>query len=148
MPVPTYPGSKHHLISEANGLPLARKLTGANRHDRTQLIPLVEAIPSIGGKRGAPLRTPRCVVGDRAYDCEDHRMTLSCRNIGTLIARRGVEHGSGLGVLRWPVERTISWLHQFKRLRVRYDRRDDIHEAFMDLGMSMICWRHLKNAYF
>jgi len=108
----------------------------------------VEAIPSIGGKPGAPLRKPGRVMGDRAYDSDEHRMTLSCRNIPTLIARRGVEHGSGLGVLRWPVERTISWLHHFKRLRVRYDRRDDIHEAFMDLGCCMICWRRLKQAFF
>jgi transposase len=108
----------------------------------------VDAIPPIRGKVGAPLRTPRCVVGDRGYDSDEHRMTLSCRNIRTNIARRRTPHGSGLGTVRWPIERTISWLHQFKRLRVRYDRRDEIHEAFMDLACSMICWRTLKHGYF
>ena len=39
------PGSKHHLITDAQGIPLAAILTGANRHDVTQLLPLVEAIP-------------------------------------------------------------------------------------------------------
>ena len=123
-------------------------LTGANRHDSTQLIPLVNAIPPIRGKVGAPLRKPGCVVGDRGYDSDEHRMTLSCRDIPTRIARRRTPHGSGLGKVRWPVERTISWLHQFKRLRVRYDRRAEIHEAFMDLACSMICWRTLKQGYF
>jgi hypothetical protein len=52
------PGSKHHLITEAQGIPLAVILTGANRHDVTQLHALVDAIPPIAGKRGRPLSKP------------------------------------------------------------------------------------------
>ena len=37
---------------------------------------------------------------------------------------------------RWVVERTLSWLHQFRRLRIRYERRADIHEAFLTLAAS------------
>ncbi|HEV2320717.1 MAG TPA: transposase, partial [Gammaproteobacteria bacterium] len=59
------------------------------------------------------------------------------------IARRNTENGSGLGKTRWVVERTIAWLHQFRRLRVRYERRPDIHEAFLKLGCAIICWRLL-----
>ena len=47
-------GSKHHLIVEAHGIPLAVTLTGGNRNDVTQLIPLVQAVPPIRGKRGRP----------------------------------------------------------------------------------------------
>ena len=54
-------GSKHHLITDANGIPLAHKLTGANRHDVTQALPLVNAIPAIGGKPGRP-KKPNMVV--------------------------------------------------------------------------------------
>jgi transposase len=46
-------------------------------------------------------------------------------------------HGSGLGTKRWVVERTIAWLHQYRRLRVRYERRHDIHEAFLAIGCSL-----------
>jgi len=134
-------GSKHHLISDANGIPLAAILTGANRHDSTQLIPLLKAIPAIGGKPGAPRRTPKCLLGDRAYDCEKYRRHLRARGIEPRLAKRYTEHGSGLGQQRWPIERLISWLHQFKRLRVRSEQRDDIHEALMSLGCAMICWR-------
>jgi hypothetical protein len=38
----------------------------------------------------------------------------------------------------------LAWLHQFRRLRTRYDRRVDIHEAFMSLGCAMICWNYLN----
>jgi transposase len=60
-----------------------------------------------------------------------------------LIRRQGSEHGSGLGKTRWVVERTLSWLHQFRRLRVRYEKRADIHGAFLLLGCILICWKAL-----
>jgi transposase len=111
----------------------------------TQLVPLVEKIPPIGGNPGAPLRKPESVMGDRAYDSDPHRMELSCRNIGSEIARRGTPHGSGLGVYRYVVEQTSALLHQFRRLKMRYDKRDDIHETFMTIAEAMICWRRLNN---
>ena len=59
--------------------------------------------------------------------------------IEPFLARRGTEHGSGLGVYRWVVERTLSWLHAKRKLRVRTDRRTDIHQAFLSLACSLIC---------
>ena len=63
-----------------------------------------------------------------------------------LIPQRNSDHGSGLGIFRWVVERTIGWLHQFRRLRIRYERRADIHTAFLLLGCILICHRHLKSS--
>jgi transposase len=108
-------------------------------------MPLIDAIPPIGGRVGAPLHKPQEVMADRGYDSDPHRMMLSCRNVATAIAKRGEPHGSGLGFFRYVVEQTIALLHQFRRLRTRYDKRDDIHEAFMTLGCSMICWRRFHN---
>ena len=137
-------GSKHHIITDAQGIPLAVVLTGANRHDVTQLIPLVDGIPPVRGKRGRPRKRPERVQGDRGYDSEPHRKQLRQRKIEPLLAKRNTEHGSGLGVHRWVVERTLAWFHQFRRLRTRYDRRADIHEAFMSLGCAMICLKYLN----
>lgn len=137
------PGSKHHVLTDANGIPLATTLTGANAHDVTQLIPLVDAIPKIRAKSGRR-RRPRRVQGDRAYDSEPHRKRLRRRRIQPVLAKRNTEHGSGLGVFRWVIERTNSWLHQFRRLRVRFERRADIHAAFLTLGCILICARSLE----
>ena len=123
-------------------------LTAANRNDVTQLIPLVDAIPPIRGKPGRPLVKPQEVMGDRGYEGDPKRRILSDRGIATAIARRRTEHGSGLGVYRYVVEQTLALLHQFRRLRVRYDRRDDIHEAFMTLGCAVICGRRLQTRLF
>jgi Transposase DDE domain/Putative transposase of IS4/5 family (DUF4096) len=61
-------GSKHHLIVEARGIPLAATVTGGNRNDVTRLIPLLEAVPPIRGTRGRPRRRPDRVYADRGYD--------------------------------------------------------------------------------
>jgi transposase len=82
-------------------------------------------------------------LGDRGYDAEAIRQGLRVRHISSLLAKRNTEHGSGLGRYRWVVERTFAWFSQFRRLRVRYEKRADIHEAFLSLGCALICWRFL-----
>lgn len=118
-------------------------LTGANRHDITQLLALVDGIPDVKGKRGRPQRRPHALYADRGYDSDPHRQQLRRRHIRPVIARRFTPHGSGLGVYRWVVERTIAWLHQYRRLRLRFERRADIHRAFLSIGCALICYRHL-----
>ncbi len=140
-------GSKHHVITDANSIPLAAILTGANRHDETQLLPLVDAIPPVSGQRGRPRRSPNRVQGDRAYHSNPHRDAPAQLGAEPVLARRGVEHGSELGAYRWVVERILSWLHQFRRLRIPYERRADIHEASMTLGSVIICLRTLQSAF-
>jgi transposase len=83
------------------------------------------------------------VSGDRAYDAEKVRVGLRAKGIQPLLAQHNTAHGSGFGRWRWVVERTFAWLNQFRRLRVRYEKRADIHEAFLLLGCILICWRLL-----
>jgi transposase len=138
------PGSKQHLLVDASGIPLAWSLTGSNRNDIEQLLPLIAAVPAVPGRVGRPRRRPESVLGDRGYDSDRHRRQLRERGVRPLIARRQTSHGSGLGRYRWVVERTFSWLHQMKRLLVRYERRADIHEAFLAIGCCLICFRRLN----
>ena len=137
-------GSKRHLICDGRGIPLAIQLTGANRNDSQQALALVDAIPSLQGARGHPRHRPNCVLGDRGYDAESIRQGVRARHIVPWLAKRNTEHGSGLGRWRWVVERAFAWLNQFRRLRVRYEKRADIHEAFLFLGCAVICWRSLR----
>jgi len=138
-------GSKHHLITDASGVPLAAILTGGNRHDVTQLLPLLDKIPHIRGRTGRPRSRPNRLLADRGYDHDKYRRLLRTRGITPVIGRRCTAHGSGLGRHRWVVEQTIALLHWFRRLRTRWEIRDDIHEAFMTLACAIICWRRLKS---
>jgi transposase len=139
-------GSKHHLFVDATGIPLAWTLTGGNRNDITQLIPLLEAVPAVRGRVGRPRRRSERLTADRAYDHRPQRRALHQRGIKPGIARRQTEHGAGLGRYRWVVERTFPWLHQFKRLLIRYERRAEIHQAFLALGCCLVCYRRLRNS--
>lgn len=138
-PVPRQRGMGHN----GRGIPLAIQLTGANRNDSQQAIALVDAIPPLQGVRGHPRHRPDRVLGDRGYDTEAIRQGLRDRGIVPLLAMRNTEHGSRLGRRRWVVERTFAWLNQFRRLRVRYEKRADIHEAFLTLGCILISWNFL-----
>ena len=104
---------------------------------------VVDAVPPIAGKPGHPRKRPDHVMGDRGFDDEEERQKLRNRGIDPELAKRRTPHGSGLGVYRWVVERTISWFHQFRRLRVRYDRRDDIHQGLCNLAEILITFRFL-----
>lgn len=140
------PGSKHHLIVDAHGISLQVTLTGGNRNDVTQLLPLVDSIPPIRGVRGRPRRKPREVFADRGYDHDKYRRLLRARGITPRIARRGVAHGSGLGKHRWVVERGFAWLHAYKRLHARWERRADLHLGLLQLACVLICHRNLSGS--
>jgi len=116
------------------------QVTAANEHDVRTALPLVVEIPAVGGKPGAPKRKPDTLVADKAFDCEALRRLLHWLGIEPQIPKRGKgEHG--LGKFRWFIERTLSWLHQFRRLRIRWDRKPEIHQAFLSLGAAVICFR-------
>ena len=135
-------GSKHILMVDHHGIPLAVETVGANVSDQTQLIPIVVMdFPQVGGKPGRPKQHPDADYADRGYDNDSTRAILSWLGIEPFIAKRGTAHGSGLGKVRWVVERTIGWLKGLRRMRVRYDRLKVIQEAWNTLAAAVICFR-------
>ncbi|GAA5074393.1 hypothetical protein GCM10023336_62450 [Streptomyces similanensis] len=83
------------------------------------------------------------VPADRGYDHDECRRLVRGLGVRPLIARRGTEHGSGLGAQRRAVERAFAHLHWVRRLRIRSETRDDIHAALLTLGCALICRRRL-----
>jgi IS5 family transposase len=140
-------GTKRHIVVDRAGVPPAVTISGSNVHDSKQLDVTVDAIAPLGlpGKyRGRPRQRPVKLHADKGYDNARCRRALRRRGIISRIARRGIESRERLGRYRWVVERTLSWLNRFRRLKVRYERRADIHEAFLSLECALICWRMLK----
>ena len=132
-------GTKHHLVTDGQGIPLAVTITGSNVPDVQEALHVVDRVPAVSGHVGHPRTRPEKLYADRAYDSILRRYDLRARGIQPQIARRNTEHGSGLGIYRWVVERTVSWLHSFRRLRLRTDRTAAIHEAFVALASCLIC---------
>jgi len=133
-------------VVDRRGLPLAAGLTGAARPDATVFEALLAAIPAIRQANGRRRKRPQKRHADKGYDVRRCRRFLSRRGIGVRIARKGVEDKARLGRHRWVVERTMAWLNHFRRLAIRYERREDIHQALLDLGCALICLRRLEEA--
>lgn len=133
------PGSKHHGLSEAQGIPLTASTTSANVPDINELAPRFNAIPPVGSKVGHPKKKPDALQGDLAYDSEPHRQGLRDLGVDPILSEKPIDDQEGPGQTRWPIERTLSWIHQNRRLRIRYERRPDIHQAFLTLACIKIC---------
>ena len=140
-------GTKRHLVVDQNGIPLAIRLTAANVNEVTQLTATLDALAPIKRPRGRPRKRPKKLHADKGYDSAANRQALRQRGIRPRIARRGIESSEKLGRYRWVVERTLAWLNQFRRLRIRYERRADMHLAFLHLGCTLICWNCFVNTF-
>ena len=134
----------------AHGIPLAVSLTGGNRNDVTQLMPADrQAIPPVRGRVGRPTRSaPTRCYADRGYDHDKYRRQV--RQRGHHARHRPPRHRARLRPGRPPLGRRadVRLLHWFRRLRIRWEIRDDIHEAFLTLACAIICWRRLRNRHF
>lgn len=140
-------GSKYHVLTDNNGLPLAARLSAANTHDAHLLVGVVDAVlPILGprGRPGRPRKRPAKLHADKGYDYPRCRKALRRRGITPRIARKGVEPRDRLGRHRWKVERTMAWLLGCRRLQVRYERMTSGVLAFLHLACALICARNLK----
>jgi transposase len=117
-------GWKWSLLCDRNGIPLGWAIDGANRHDMV----LLEATLDEVAERGliADIETLHL---DRGYDNGVVRATVAAAGIDDLICSRVRPAGTAtakrlvpLG-MRWPIERTNSWLSNFGQLRRNTDRR-------------------------
>jgi transposase len=118
-------------------------VSAANVHDSMVFEELIDGIAPIKRARGRPRKRPEKLHADKAYDDKKCKGALRRRGIKSRIARKGIESSKKLGRHRWVVEHTLAWLSKYRRLTIRYERRDDIHEAFLHLGCSLICLNYL-----
>lgn len=120
--------------------------SGANRHDSKMFERCVDAVPAIKGLPGRPRQRPTKLHADKGYDYRRCRAHLKQRGITSRIARRGVESSERLGKHRWVVERTHAWFAGLGKLRIRFERRLDIHQALLSLAAAIIYSRFVDRS--
>ncbi|WTT98082.1 IS5 family transposase [Streptomyces sp. NBC_00076] len=136
-------GSKLHVLSDAQGIPLAVAVSGANMHDSLALKPLILGIPAVRSRRGPRRRRPVKLRADKAYFSAEHLIWLRERGLVARIARPGIESGERLGRHRWKIERSIAWLFGYRRLTIRYERKGSHFLAFLGLAAALTCYKKL-----
>src|SRR3982750_126444 len=120
-------GSKYHIAINGDGVPVACRVSAANVPDTLLFERLFLAALGV-------MARIRTVYTDKGYDAERHRQLCRACKVRPFIHKRGRPHGSGLGRYRWPVERTLSWLLENKRLGLRYDRCGFIIQSLLQAG--------------
>jgi transposase len=127
------------------------RVSGGNENERRHLLALVDAIPPL--RRGARVERnrPDWLLADRGYDSHALRAALADRGIvPAIVARRGRGRGGRRDPQlrqRWTIERTNAWLHNWRRISTRWERRPELYRALLHLACSMIVCRRLQGAF-
>ncbi|MEW2410664.1 IS5 family transposase [Streptomyces griseoviridis] len=137
------PGSKMHVLSDANGLPLLVGVPAGNTHDSEGLKPMIGGHQTRHDPHRGRYFKPQRLHADKAYDRADLRRWLRWKRIGVRIARKGIESSERSGRRRWVIERTMSWLSGYRRLSPRYARDPRNYPAFLGLAAALCCYKRL-----
>jgi hypothetical protein len=120
--------------------------TPANVRDEQPLVPMLDELPPIRMPSGQRRYLPGAAAGDRAYGFPWIIKEVVERGIESLLAPRGSPHGSGLGKVRYVIERTMSWMTGFRRIELCYERTGAHWQAMNELACCVICARRLRDA--
>jgi transposase len=135
-------------VTDADGIPLVVRTGPANQPDAELALEMLDAIPPCAGRRGRPRRRPGTFQGDGAYGIKEIVAAVVQRRVKSLLAPYGKarkEHGSGLGKTRYVVERSLSWVGNFRRLKLCYERFGAHFQAFHELAACLICANRIEN---
>jgi transposase len=121
------PGTKYHVAIDGDATPVACVATAANVNHTLVFERLFVAAFAV-------MARIRTVFADKGYDAEPDRALCRAFEAEPCIHQRSLPHGSGLGKQRWPVERSLAWLLENKRLGLRYDRCGFIIQSLLQAG--------------
>lgn len=136
-------GSKRHILTDARGAPLAVVVSGANAHDKTCAVAVLEALAI---ERPRRVYRVHHLCADKAYDADDLRQDFATRHYRVHIPSRGVEvrevpAAKRHPARRWVVERTLSWTNDFRALRTRWAKKPENWLAQIHFACALVLWR-------
>jgi putative transposase len=141
-------GTKRHLLVDGRGVPLAFHLSAANRHDLKGLSRLLGAGLLLAERPEPGEQAPQHLCLDKAYDAEEADLLLDALGYTGHIKRRGQSDEPGIGEVvhparRWKVERSISWLNNMRKLRVRWEKKAENYRGLWLLAAALITYRRI-----
>ena len=134
-------GTKRHILVDERGVPLSIVVTGANRHDVTQVDEVLKN--RIRKPRG---RIKQHLCADAGYSGEKSEKTMrNYRYIPHIRPRceEKIAIQNGYKAKRWIVEVAHSWFNRFRKLLVRYEKSNSSFEALLHLAATIIIYRKL-----
>ena len=131
------------MLVDGNGVPLSMVITGANRHDVSQLETLLDAVII---ERPDPFQHPQNLCLGKGYAGEPALEAVVLRGFIPHIRSRGEEKSEkgqdpAYQPRRWVVEVTHSWMNRFRKLPVRYEKLTTTYKALLMLSCAFIALR-------
>jgi len=139
------------VVVDGEGIPLGNHLDSASPNEVTLVEKTLNAVEVPSDGDCVPGRNPERLIADKAYDSDPLREQLAARGIELVCphkknrVKEPTQDGRRLRRYRrrWKVERTFSWLGNFRRLVVRWDRNITIYSAFFHIACMIITLRRL-----
>ena len=137
-------GTKRSLLVEGNGIPIAVTVDGANRHDMKMAPVTLQSI--VIGRPEPTARSPQHMCLDKAYDFPEIYELLEEYGYTAQIRSRGEEYDDKMNIpgyraRRWVVERTHSWMNRFRRLLIRWEKKEESYIAMLHFACAWITYR-------
>ena len=139
-------GTKLHLVSDGNGLPLAVRVTAGQAHESKSFEPVLEAVQLRRPRRGRPRTRPAAVAGDKGFSYPRIREYLRRRGIRAVIPTREDQRPNprfdrATYRRRNVVERCVGWLKENRRLGTRYEK---LAVNFLAVAQLAVIRRYLR----
>jgi len=132
-------------VVDGSGIPIGLMVSSAQPAEIKLAEPTLATI-KVAIKRGRPKCRPKELVADKGYDSQPFRERLRRRGIKPCIpkrvfkkAKRGRKPKLASYSERWQVERTFSWIENFRRLQTRYERLVGVYRGLLYLAVTLIC---------
>lgn len=140
------------LAVDGTGIPLTFLTEAANISEYKLALPTIDQI-SVETRPLHPHKRPDMIIADKGYDAQWLRNAIARRGIRHKIPKRRkrgtTEQPKYNDTImpyyrtRWIVERTIAWLMNYRRITIRWDRKEENYEAFIELACMLICLRRV-----
>ena len=132
---------------DGRGVPLSIVVTGANRHDVSQLKLVLDDIIYM-----RPIEIVQNMCADKGYSGEPAQQAMIDRNYIPHVKQRGEEilekkTNPEFKARRWVVEVSHSWFNRFRKLLVRYEKLSDTYLALLHMAAAIIAFRKVGVIY-
>ena len=131
------------MLVDGTGVPLSLVVTGANRHDVSQLEAVLDSIVI---ERPDIFERPQHLCLDKGFTGEPALEIVVLRGFIPHIRSRGEEKiektdNPERKARRWVVEVTHSWMNRFRKLLVRYEKLTSSYLGLLMLACAFIAFR-------
>ena len=145
-------GTKRSLLVEGQGIPIGITIDGANRHDMKMTRATLQSIVIHRPLPSSSLKLKQHICLDKGYDYPEVYELLEEYGYSMHICKRGEDYNNGnkkkrrrmipkYRARRWVVERTHSWMNRFRRLLIRWEKKENNYIAILHFACAWITYK-------